>query len=136
MLGMVIVESMPSNGGAPPSVLLATITAVAPASCAFFTFVTAGQPPKSIKAIRPVMALPFVMAVHPLDGVAAATVPFKPPTVRCWPKFAALIGYDFASEAGARMLKLGLGSRNFNAAAVVEAPSQTTFWSLIMETRR
>src|SRR5258708_6287237 len=108
MLGIVIVESEPSNGPNPPGILLAMIAAIAPASCAFLIFVVNAQVPRSISAIRPVMAPPLVIVVQPSAGIVDATVPFRPPTVRCGPNVAALIGYSFNSEGGARMLRVGL----------------------------
>ncbi len=56
-VGTVIVASVPPSPGAgwfAFAALLAMITAVAPASCAFFALMTKPQVPRSMRAIFPV----------------------------------------------------------------------------------
>src|SRR5216684_2881748 len=136
IVGMVIVESAPPRGGMLDTTLSAMITAVAPAICAFFTFTVKVQVPRSIRAMCPVMALAFVMALHPSAGRDAAMVPLIPATVRWGPNAAVLIWYVFATAVGALIRNVGVPPRNFKAAVVVELPSQTTFWSLVDEVMR
>ena len=81
MLGMVTVSSAPPIGaGVPSSLLLAINTAIAPASCAFFTLTVKLQSPRSIIAILPAKSAPFTGVSQPfLIGSTASSIRTKSP---------------------------------------------------------
>src|SRR3546814_11780906 len=77
-VAMVIVGSLPpSPGGGLAVVLLAMITALAPAACAFAALSTKVQAPRSMIAILPAIAAGLSSAVQPLAGDATTTLPAK-----------------------------------------------------------
>ena len=63
--GIVIVGSSPDMPGAPVVTLLKITTPIAPAFCAFLTFSTNRQTPRSMAAILPATAAALVNAVQP-----------------------------------------------------------------------
>ena len=67
--GIVIVGSEPPRpGGGLPATLSTITTAIAPTFCAFLTLTVKLQVPRSISAILPEMAAPFVIAEQPSVG--------------------------------------------------------------------
>src|SRR5678815_554135 len=83
MAGMVIVESTPPNpGGGLVTALLAMITPVAPAFCAFLALTTNVQVPRSMMAMLPATAAKLVNGSHPslaapTPSLATTTLPWK-----------------------------------------------------------
>src|SRR5438067_277754 len=68
--GMVMVASVPPMPPSPGA-LLAMTTPMAPATWAVFTFEAKVQVPRSMRAILPLTAAPFVSAEHPSAGTEA-----------------------------------------------------------------
>src|SRR5690349_854763 len=90
--GMVMVASAPpSPGGGEPAALSAAITAMAPASCAFFTLTVNAQVPRSTSAILPATLLMMgsqASVVAPVPSLASTTSPVTPVALSCGPKLA------------------------------------------------
>ncbi len=144
--GIVMVASVPpmSIGDSLP-LLSATITPVAPASCAFFTLTVKLQFPRSTRAILPVTAGAFVSAlqavvVDPAESAAAVAAMTCPETERAeiaGPKLAVPIVYAPAAAAGAETKRPGLPRlRNESANFVAPGPVQKTFPAFVVEARR
>ncbi len=66
--GIVIVVLVPPITIGVPAKLFTTITATAPAFCAFITLSTKAQAPLSIMAILPEISLPLIRGLHPNVG--------------------------------------------------------------------
>src|SRR5947208_14020305 len=103
--GIVIVGSAPPKPAGAPGALSAMITAKAPAFCAFFTFTTKVQVPRSIMAIFPATA--GVTETQPrLESYTRLLV--MPGLERGAPKPAVPIGLDPAIAAGAFTVTRGV----------------------------
>src|SRR6266511_760157 len=76
--GIVTVLSEPPICTTPGDVVLTIITPTAPAFCAFFTFNTNVQLPRSMSAILPDIAALFVSGVQPSMGEACVTFAVTP----------------------------------------------------------
>src|SRR6266478_4593837 len=95
--GIVMVGSAPPNPAGAPGALSAMITANAPAFCAFFTFTTKVQTPRSIRAIFPATA--GVTAAQPRLGSYTKSLVI-PGLESGEPKPAVPIGFDPAIDVG------------------------------------
>src|SRR6266545_3679215 len=131
-VGMVIVGSVPPRPGALPGALLATITALAPAACAWAAFTLNVQVPRSTRAMLPLTAAALVKgwhpsAVAPMPSLARMMLPVTPGAETGGPKDAEPTRYTPEIAGGESTVRPGVPNpRKPGTAAVTVGPSKTT----------
>ena len=123
--GIVIVASVPPIGIAGPSTLFASTAAIAPASCARFTFSTNVHPPRSTSAIFPRIAEAFAIVAQASSGEADTSGPIVPSTGATPPKSGAPPPTTPATDSGARTRSVDEGTPGSPEAATERAWSET-----------